>query len=110
MISPMAFEHSAIGIRQSAFSAADVFAVGSEAAVAQQLLAVAEFCGWQEDGSGGRFQLWTLKKPIGGGLEVNSTFTRETILKQLRGGCYGAVKVPAGKSEDFQAVESPGHG
>lgn len=85
-------------------------AIVSEATIAQQLLAVAEFCGWQEDGNGGRFQLWTLKKPIGGGLEVNSTFTRETILKQLRGGCYGAVKVPATVPADFQAVESPGHG
>lgn len=75
----------------------------------QQLLAVADFLGWQEDGNGGRFQLWTLKKPIGGGHPIGTTLTRETILGQLKKN-YGAVQVPAGVPVDFQAVDSPGHG
>lgn len=83
-------------------------AIVNDANLASLLLSVADFCGWQEDGEGGRIQLWTLRKPIPGHPK-GSTVTRETIRRALFPS-YGSATLPAGKPADFAAVESPGHG
>lgn len=50
--------------------------------LADMILSVAEFAGYQTDGKGGEFQLWHLKKQVGSH-PVGSTVSRETLRRHL---------------------------
>lgn len=79
-------------------------AVVSDAHAVSLILSVADFCGMQQDGKGGEFQLWTLRKPIAGH-PAGSTVTRDTILRAAKLPNYGVTAVQP--AADFAAVESP---
>jgi hypothetical protein len=92
--------------------AAECFGICVEAYRTSRILDYAEFCGMQEDGNGGSFQLWTLRKPLGPH-PSGSTITRQTLEKYLfpagsmaLAGKYGSAQLPAAAA-DFEAVESP---
>lgn len=73
MISLLEFERPAM----SDFAKA-LFMSHAEAQRTSLLLDYAEFCGLQDDGKGGRIELWTLRKAITGHPK-GSTVARETI-------------------------------
>jgi hypothetical protein len=60
----------------------DVFAVGAEARLVSRILDVATFLGNQDDGEGGQFALYNLRKPIPGH-PAGSTVSRHTLEKAL---------------------------
>lgn len=62
--------------------AQDLFNLGQEAHRASRILDYAEFCGMQDDGMGGQFELWTLRKPLGIHPK-GSTITRASLERLL---------------------------
>ena len=51
--------------------------------IAERILSVADFVGWQPDADGrGHFQLWNLRKPLGGHPK-GSTLARQTLVALL---------------------------
>jgi hypothetical protein len=104
MIAPYTAENAGPGIGTG------LFALGVQASEESALSAAATFCGWQEDGAGGRFQLWTLKLPIPGH-PAGSTVSRDSILAYLfpanpgaLAGKYGATP-NVGDLSDLEAAE-----
>jgi hypothetical protein len=64
--------------------ARELAAIATEAQQINRILDCAEFLAWQDDGEGGRFQLWYLTKPIPGH-PVGSTVSRQTLDQHLFG-------------------------
>lgn len=101
MISPDSMEQAPLSP-----VAAEAMLVGLEAARVSRMLDAGEFLGWQEDGKGGRFELWVLRKPLGGHPK-GSTISRAALERLLNLPKYGSLTLKPGDAEDFAAVESP---
>jgi hypothetical protein len=99
------------GSRPMSPLAASCFLVGAEAVRSSRMLDAAEYNGWQEDGEGGGFHLWTLRKPLGKH-PAGSTIVQETLEKLLfpegpaAAAKYGSAAIVA-NPVDFAAVEQP---
>jgi hypothetical protein len=65
----------------------------------------ADFCGWQDDDQGGRFELWTLRKPLGIHPK-GSTIARSTLDRLLRK-TYGTFTASHEIDQNLAAIESP---
>lgn len=107
----IAHAHATDGIAPLTPTAAACMAVGLEAWRMARILDAATYCGYQHDGMGGGFHLWTLLRPMGGHPR-HSTINQAALEVLLFGeagpaalvGKHGCTQLVAPMA-DFAAVE-----